>query len=66
MNVTVNGEQRELNDGITVSQLLTDLGMPLEQTVVEQNGDIVTHDKFAEVTLGEGDKVELIRFVGGG
>jgi thiamine biosynthesis protein ThiS len=66
MQVSINGEQRELPDGTTVSQMLGTLKMQPERVVVEVNLTILKRAQHAGTVLKEGDKVEIVHFVGGG
>jgi sulfur carrier protein len=64
--VTVNGELEEVDDGATVGDLLERLGVPEDRLVVELNREVLVPEAYAETELGEGDVLELVRFVGGG
>lgn len=66
MRVVVNGEERTLDEGVTLTGLLTGLGLNAGPIVVQRNGDIVERARMDQVTLGDGDQIELVRFVGGG
>lgn len=66
MNVTINGEFREVAGGLTVAALLKELGLEPAATVVERNGDIVERTAYATAAVEAGDVYELVRFVGGG
>ena len=66
MQITVNGEQRELPFDTNVSLLLSSLEVPPEQIAVEVNLKIIDKAQFNQTPLQEGDKVEIISFVGGG
>jgi sulfur carrier protein len=66
MQVIINGEARQLVDGITVSLLLEELQIPATRVAVELNLEIVPKADFAERTLQDGDKIEVVHFVGGG
>ena len=66
MRVTLNGEQQELAEGITISDLITQLELGKRRLAVEVNRDIVARESFAERTLREGDVVEIVHFIGGG
>ena len=66
MDVTVNGETRELPDGITVSQLLETMKVTPERVVVEVNLTILKRAQHASTILQAGDQVEIVHFVGGG
>ncbi len=66
MQVTVNGERRELPEGMTVAQLLERLQVAPERVVVEVNLTILKRAQHPATTLRDGDQVELVQFVGGG
>jgi len=66
MRVVVNGESRELPDGSTVANLLRFLELPEGRIAVERNHEIIPRSLHAQTHLSEGDRVELVRFVGGG
>ncbi len=66
MLVHLNGLDRELPEGQTLRQLLESLGLPAERVAVELNGDIVPRATFGERTLHQGDRLEVVQFVGGG
>ena len=66
MHVIVNGEERELSDGTTVSELLQQLQMVPERVVVEVNLTILKRAQLPHTILKEGDRVEIVQFIGGG
>ena len=66
MTVTVNGEERPVRDGITLEELLEEIALSSARVAVERNGTIVPRARFSEVTLQEGDRLEVVHFVGGG
>lgn len=66
MNIICNGEQKSISPQTSLQDLAQSLGLNPQGTVAELNGKIVEHGSFAEHTLQDGDRVELIRFVGGG
>lgn len=66
MRVVVNGEARTVDEGETIAALITGLGLNTGPVVVQRNDEIVERTRFAEVTLAEGDQIELVRLVGGG
>jgi thiamine biosynthesis protein ThiS len=66
MRVKVNGEERTLDEGVTLAALITGLGLNAGPIVVQRNGDIVERARLDQVSLNDGDQVELVRFVGGG
>ncbi len=66
MKVVVNGEEKEIPEGLTVEDLLNKLNIGKERVAVELNLDIVPKSRFADVVLKNGDRVEIVSFVGGG
>ena len=63
--IRVNGEDRQTEAG-TVSDLLSELGVVASIIIVEKNGVILGRDRFANETISEGDRFELIKLMGGG
>lgn len=66
MNITLNGEPRELTAPTSIEDLLAKLQLHPEAVVVEVNTMIVPRQTFAHCELNDGDRIEIIRFVGGG
>lgn len=66
MQITVNGEQREVVDGITAAQLVEDMVITGKRIAMEVNLEIVPRSSYAEYTFKSGDKVEIVHAVGGG
>ena len=66
MRVEINGEAREIEDGATIGTLLATLGFAGRAVAVERNAQIVPRAEHAQTSLAEGDKLELVQFVGGG
>ena len=66
MRVTLNGEPRELRDGLTVAELVEELGLRARRFAVEINLDILARDDYRARALRDGDVVEIVQFVGGG
>lgn len=62
----VNGREEQSGEGANVAALLGSRGLPLEGTVIELNGEILTRDRWEATILKGGDEVEIVRFVGGG
>jgi len=63
--VKINGELFD-KDGKTVAEMLTDMDISGQRVAVELNEEIVPKAKYGETVLKDGDKVEVVRFVGGG
>ncbi len=66
MNVTVNGKPMEIPDGLTIDGLLAHLSVKREFTAVAVNTEITPRADFAGTVLTEGDRVEIVRPMGGG
>jgi len=66
MHVTINGEPRIVNAPITVERLLTDIGLDAKKVAVERNLEIVPRSGYGETTVAEGDRIEIVHFIGGG
>lgn len=66
MHITLNGEPETLDDGATVAGLLQKLKLDPVRVAVEVNEDVLTRKTFADTRIGEGDRVEIVTFVGGG
>lgn len=66
MQLTVNDEIRQAEEGSTVMDLVESVGLDPDATVVERNGMIVERELYDHTPLAEGDVLELVRFVGGG
>ena len=65
MNVLINGKNQALSQSVTIARLLDELKIVPAAVVVELNGEIVQADAFNN-SLSEDDRLEFIRFVGGG
>ncbi|MGH7258345.1 MAG: sulfur carrier protein ThiS [Nitrospiraceae bacterium] len=66
MHIQVNGESRGVNDGTTVAGLLRELDVRVDRVAVELNLEILAKDDFDARFLHEGDRIEILSFIGGG
>jgi len=66
MKITVNGREMEVADGLSVEALLTHLSVKREFTAVAVNREITPRAAYASVALRDGDRVEIVRPMGGG
>jgi sulfur carrier protein len=66
MEITVNSVARNVDDGITVADLLGQYGMDPKYVAVERNKELVPRGIHAECNLAEGDSLEIVTLVGGG
>lgn len=66
MNIEVNGEARDVPAGTTVRALLETLGLGDTLVAVERNREIIPRARHTETEVAEGDRLEIVHFVGGG
>ena len=66
IQLSVNGEPRQMPSGVSVSRLLDELGLTGKRVAVERNGEIVPRSCHGETALAEGDQLEIVVAVGGG
>jgi thiamine biosynthesis protein ThiS len=66
MFIRVNGEERNIAQGLTIAGLLADLGLRADRVAVEMNRAIVKQPLWAETEVPPGAELEIVQFVGGG
>lgn len=66
INLKVNGKPRPIDESINLETYLDSFGLDLKFVAVGYNGEVVKREQFAEVTLQDGDVLEIVRPVGGG
>lgn len=66
MIVIVNGEKRTLETVHSVEAFLTEIGLDPKKVAVERNLEIVPKSQFSDIMLNDGDKLEIVHFIGGG
>jgi sulfur carrier protein len=66
MQLQINGEEREFPDSLTVAALVAELGMKQDRVAVELNLEIVPRANWEATALKDGDRLEVVHFVGGG
>jgi len=66
MKLYLNGEPADAPDGATVEVLLDQMGLPQRGVAVERNREIVPRSLYAVTRLADGDRIEIVQFVGGG
>jgi thiamine biosynthesis protein ThiS len=66
MKIRVNGEDKQIAEGLSVARLLDELQIRSGRVVVELNRDIVRREAQGSTLLKEGDSLEIVHFVGGG
>ena len=65
MLITLNGEERRIGAG-DVAALVAELGLDVRKVAVERNLEIVPRSTYADTALAEGDRIEIVTFIGGG
>jgi len=66
MKLQINGAEREFSSPMSLAALVDSLGMKAGRVAVELNRDIVPREQWATTNLAEGDRLEIVHFVGGG
>lgn len=66
VTIEVNGKTHTLVAGSTIAQLIEQLGMQNQRVAVEHNQDVIPRSEYPHVRLSSGDRVEIIRAIGGG
>jgi sulfur carrier protein len=66
MKLIINGQEQSFDSTLSLAALIEKLGMKQDRVAVELNREIVRREAWAETKLSEGDKLEIVHFVGGG
>jgi thiamine biosynthesis protein ThiS len=66
MRLTVNGEERSFEGVSDIAALVSALGLNTKKLAVERNLEIVPRSQYAATALKDGDRIEIVAFVGGG
>jgi sulfur carrier protein len=66
LSIVLNGSSRVCDDQATVADLIRDLALEGKRIAVERNGEIVPRSRLADTRLAHGDRIEVVRAVGGG
>ncbi|HKP68321.1 MAG TPA: sulfur carrier protein ThiS [Pyrinomonadaceae bacterium] len=66
MKVTINGEIKELEREVTLSQLLELFSLPSQRVAVELNREVVRKQAWESTVVRDADRIEVVHFVGGG
>jgi thiamine biosynthesis protein ThiS len=66
INIHLNGELREVPEGLSLAALLDWLKLPADRVAVERNLEIVPRSKWGETIIRASDRLEVVHFVGGG
>jgi len=66
LQIQLNGENHELAETCTLEELVHELSLTPQRVAIELNRSVMRRDLWAETILNEGDRVEIVHFVGGG
>jgi len=66
MDLLINGEKKSFAPSLSLAQLVEELGMKGDRVAVELNREIVPRAQWADTLLNDGDRIEIVHFVGGG
>jgi thiamine biosynthesis protein ThiS len=66
MKLVINGGDRDFTAPLTLAGLVEQLGMKPDRVAVELNRDIVPRERWPQTDLSDGDRLEIVHFVGGG
>ena len=66
INISVNGKQIQVIPKFSVKNLITKLKLPLNKIAIELNKKIIDKKKISRINLQNGDKIEIVHFIGGG
>lgn len=66
MKLAINGEERNFSEPLTLAALVNQLGVKPDRVAIELNREIVRRDSWSAIELRDGDRLEVVHFVGGG
>ncbi len=66
MNITLNGQAKQLPDALNISEMVEEFCKDKAPVIAEVNGKIIKKLQWSKIVLKEGDRIELVSFVGGG
>jgi len=66
LQIKLNGETKDVDDGTTLLSLVEQLSLAPERLAIELNNEVVRRAEWPDVKLSDGDRVEIVHFVGGG
>jgi thiamine biosynthesis protein ThiS len=66
MRVFVNGEQKHFETAVSLSELITQLDLPVPRIAIELNREVVRRSDWGSTMLKDDDRIEIVHFVGGG
>ena len=66
MTIFINGEARELDDGLNVATMLDALELPKQRVAIELNRQVIRKQEWESTKVSDNDRIEVVHFVGGG
>ncbi len=66
MEITLNGEKKRIESEVTLDRLLDLFSLPRQRVAIERNREVVSRAAWPDTIVSEGDKIEIVHFVGGG
>lgn len=66
IKITLNGEDYYVVNNRSINDLIIDLGLDLKKIAIEKNLEIILPENFSKTAIMEGDKIEIVSFIGGG
>ena len=66
IKIFINGESKELNEQVNLTELLKYFSLPTERVAIELNQAVVRKKDWENIQIKENDKIEVVHFVGGG
>jgi thiamine biosynthesis protein ThiS len=66
MRLLLNGEERDVADVVTIADLVAALGLDARKVAVERNLEIAPRSTYGDTALTDGDRIEIVTFIGGG
>jgi thiamine biosynthesis protein ThiS len=66
MKLQINGDEQTFKESLTMAELISELGMKKDRVAVELNREIVPRERWDDTSLSDGDRLEIVHFVGGG
>jgi len=66
IKIILNGEEKNIGVNLTISDLISDLDLDIKKIAIEKNLEIVHNNAFSLTNIYEGDKIEIVSFIGGG
>jgi thiamine biosynthesis protein ThiS len=66
VDITLNGETKRIDSEVTIDRLLDLFSLPRQRVAIELNRSVISRGEWPDTILNEGDKIEIVHFVGGG